>query len=71
MEFQSIVDRRGEVPASPFFPLAHLGLARAAVSMQQPDVARTHYQQFFDLWKDADPDLRSLKEARVEFSRLK
>jgi tetratricopeptide (TPR) repeat protein len=70
-EFQSIVDRRGEVPASPFFPLAHLGLARAAVSMQQPDVARTHYQQFFALWKDADSDLRDLKDARVEFSRLR
>jgi tetratricopeptide (TPR) repeat protein len=70
-QFQSILDRRGEVPASPFFPLAHLGLARAATLRSDPDGARASYQRFFDLWKDADPDLPALVEARAEFARLR
>ncbi len=70
-EFQSILDRRGEVPASALFPLAHLGLARALTLLGETDAARAMYQRFFDLWKNADPDLRSLQEARAEFSRLR
>lgn len=69
-EFQSILERRGEVPASTLFPLAHLARARAAVLSNEPDTARTMYQRFFDLWKDADPGLRDLQDARREFARL-
>ena len=70
-EFQSILDRRGEVPASILYPLAHLGLARSAVLVNNPGKARSAYEAFLALWKDADPDLRPLKEARLEYSRLR
>ncbi len=70
VEFQSIVDRRGDVPVSPLFALAHLGLARTALLQSDPVTARTNYLKFFDLWKDADTDLPALREARAEFARL-
>jgi tetratricopeptide (TPR) repeat protein len=69
-EFKSIIFRRGEVPASVLFPLAHLGAARAAMLTTDTDSARKSYEEFFSLWKDADPDLPPLKEARLEYSRL-
>jgi hypothetical protein len=70
-EFQSILDRRGEVPASVLYPLAHLGLARAALLANNPEKARSAYETFLALWKDADPDLRPLKDARLEYSRFR
>ena len=69
-EFRSIVDRRGELPDSPLFPLAHLGLARALASGGDRAGASEAYQTFFTLWKDADQNLLPLKEARLEFARL-
>ena len=69
-EFQAIVDHRGEVPASPLYALAHAGLARAATLLQDTDMARREYDAFFQLWKDADPDLPAMKEARAEYARL-
>jgi len=70
-EFQSILDRRGEVPASVLYPLAYLGLARAALLVNNPEKARSAYEAFLALWRDADPDLRPLKDARLEHSRLR
>ena len=69
-EFQGIIDHRGEVPASPLYALAHVGLARAAALMKDAARARREYEAFFDLWKDADPSLSSMKEARGEYARL-
>ena len=69
-EFRSIVDHRGELIDAPLYPLAHLGLARALASGGDRDDARQAYLAFFTLWKDADPDLLPLKEARLEFARL-
>jgi tetratricopeptide (TPR) repeat protein len=70
-EFRSILDHRGELIDSPLYPLAYLDLARAQASGGDRDGARQAYQAFFSLWKDADPDLLPLKEARLEFARLK
>jgi hypothetical protein len=70
-EFQSILDRRGEVPNSVLYPLAYLGLARAALLVNNPEQARSAYEAFLALWKDADPDLLPLKDARLEYSRLR
>ena len=70
-EFQSILDHRGEVPASVLYPLAHLGLARAAMLSRRSGNGAEAYDAFFALWKDADPDLRPLKDARREHSRLR
>jgi eukaryotic-like serine/threonine-protein kinase len=70
-EFQTILDHRGWLAASPFYPLAHLGLARSAALRSDTAKARQSYQDFFALWKDADSDLSILVEARKEYERLK
>jgi tetratricopeptide (TPR) repeat protein len=51
-------------------PFAYASLARAQVELGQKEEARKRYQKFFDLWKDADPDLPLLIQAREEFSKL-
>jgi eukaryotic-like serine/threonine-protein kinase len=68
--FQTIVTKRGEVPVSMFVPLSYLGLARSAVLAGDVGAAKNAYQQFFALWKDADPSLKPLQEARAEFAKL-
>ncbi len=70
-EFQKILDRRGEFDTSPFFPLAHLGLARAAAIAGDTTKSRQAYQDFFALWKDADADIPILVEAKQEYEKLK
>ncbi len=70
-EFQKILDHRGWQPASPLYPLAHLGLARTAALSGDTTKARKAYQDFFALWKAADPDIPILQEARREYEKLK
>ncbi len=70
VEFRSISDHRGEQADSPLYPLAQLGLARALALGGDRAAAREAYSAFFTLWKDADPDLLPLKDARTEFARL-
>jgi len=69
-EFENIVTHRGEVPASVLYPLAHVGLARAAAMSNDADKARKAYEAFFALWNAADSDLPVLRDARLEYSRL-
>jgi tetratricopeptide (TPR) repeat protein len=69
-EFQKILDHRGWDPASPLWPLAHLGLARAAALSADSDRSRQAYEAFLSLWKDADPELPILAEARKDYSRF-
>jgi len=69
VEFQRILDRR--VPVSVLYPLAHLGLARAAVLQGDAAKARKAYQDFFVLWKEADADIPILIEAKKEYEKLK
>ena len=66
-EFQRIIDRPGIDPFSPAHALAHLGLARAATLNGDTAGARKSYQDFFALWKDADPDLPVLVQAKKEY----
>jgi len=70
-EFQKILDRRGQFPTSLLFPLAHLGLARAAAIAGDSVKSRQAYQDFFALWKDADADIPILIEAKQEYEKLK
>jgi hypothetical protein len=53
-----------------FVPLSYLGLGRSAVLASNVDAARKAYEQFFNVWKDADPALTPLVEARAEYARL-
>ena len=69
-EFQKIIDRPGAIQNEPVGALAHLGLARAYVLSGDTTKARTAYQDFFALWKDADPDIPILKEAKTEYAKL-
>jgi tetratricopeptide (TPR) repeat protein len=70
-EFQRIIDHRGWDILSPLWPLAHLGLARAAILQGDVAKGRWAYQDFFALWKDADAELPVLIEARKEYEKLK
>ena len=56
-EFQKIVDHRGIAPAAPEYSLAKLGLGRAYGLTGEGAKAKAAYQDFFALWKDADPDV--------------
>jgi eukaryotic-like serine/threonine-protein kinase len=70
-EFQKIIDHRGIVLNFPLGALAHLGLARAYALQANFGKARKAYQDFFALWKDADPDIPILQQAKSEYSKLK
>jgi len=70
-EFQRILDRRGAVSWGIEYPLAQLNLGRAYAMQGDAAKARTAYQDFFALWKDAEPDVPILKVAKVEYEKLK
>jgi serine/threonine protein kinase/tetratricopeptide (TPR) repeat protein len=69
-EFQKFLDHRGIVGNFPLGALAHLGLARAYVLSGDTAKAKTAYHDFLALWKDADPDIPALKEAKAEYAKL-
>src|SRR5713226_7630111 len=69
-EFQRIIDHRGIVLNFPLGALAHLQLGRAYAMSGDTAKANTAYQGFFALWKDADPDIPILKEAKAEYAKL-
>jgi eukaryotic-like serine/threonine-protein kinase len=69
-EFQKVLDNPGIVDNSIIGALAHLGLARASALDRNPAKARAAYQEFFALWKDADPDVPILKQAKAEYAKL-
>jgi serine/threonine protein kinase/tetratricopeptide (TPR) repeat protein len=70
-EFQKLIDHRGVVWNYPWGALARLGLARAYAVEGNTPKARSAYQDFLTLWKDADPDAPVLNEAKAEYARLK
>ena len=70
-EFQKFIDHRGLVADFPWGALARVGLARAYAMQGDTAKARTAYQDFLTLWKDADPDIPILKEAKAEYANLK
>jgi len=70
-EFQKILDHRGIVLNEPIGALAHLQIGRAFAMQGDAAKARAAYQDFLTLWKDADPDIPILRQAREEFSKLK
>ena len=70
-EFQKFIDHRGLVGNYPWGALARLGLARAYALQGNTAKARAAYQDFLTIWKDADPDVPTLKGARAEYAKLK
>lgn len=69
-EFQSILDHPGLVGNSPVGALAHLQMARACALQEDIAKARSAYQDFLTIWKDADPDTPILKQAKAEYAKL-
>ena len=69
-EFQKLLDHRGITLNFPLGALAHLGLARAYVLQGNSAKARAAYNDFFALWKDADPDIPILQQAKAEYAKL-
>jgi len=69
-EYQRILDHQGVDPTNPFYALARLGLGRAYALEGDTAKAKTAYQDFFALWKDADPDIPLLKQTRAEYAKL-
>jgi serine/threonine protein kinase/Tfp pilus assembly protein PilF len=69
-EFNKILDFRGRMAVSELIPLSQLQLARAYTLQGDSAKARTAYQDFLAMWKDPDPDIPVLKEAKAEYAKL-
>jgi tetratricopeptide (TPR) repeat protein len=69
-EFQKIVDHPGVVLNDPIGALVHLQLGRAYSAIGDKKKAKAAFQVFLTLWKDADPDIPILKDARAEYAKL-
>ena len=69
-EFQKIIDHRGIVLNFPLDALARLGLARSYALQGDSAKARIAYLEFLNFWKDADPDIPILKQAKAEYAKL-
>jgi hypothetical protein len=73
-EFQKVLAHKGAYwmnqSRGPYFPLSYLGLARAAAMSGDTAKSKKAYQNFLTLWKDADPDLVPLIQARKEYAAL-
>jgi serine/threonine protein kinase/tetratricopeptide (TPR) repeat protein len=69
-EFQKILDHRGIVLNGPIGALARLQLGRAYALQGDSAKAKTAYQDFLTLWKDADPDIPVYKQAKAEYAKL-
>jgi predicted Zn-dependent protease len=69
-EFQKILDNPGVCTTALICVLSHLQLARARALSGDATGARTAYQDFFALWKDADRDIPILKQAKAEYAKL-
>ena len=69
-EFQRIVDHRSIVLVDPMDAMARLQPARALVLLGETAKAKSAYDDLFALWKDADPGLPMVNEARAEYAKL-
>jgi len=70
-EFQKVLDHPGIALNSPLGPLANLQIARAYAMQGDSAKARAAYNDFFTLWKDADPGIPILVAAKSEYDKLK
>ena len=69
-QLRKILDHRGLLLADPLGARVQLDLGRALNEAGEATQARAAYQAFFALWKDADPGIPILKQARAEYARL-
>jgi hypothetical protein len=69
-EFSAVLAHRGVSPLSPILAVSQLGLARVYAMQRDVAKSRAAYEALFAGWKDADPDLPILKQAKVEYEKL-
>jgi len=69
-EYQKILDHRGTDPIDVNYALSHLGLGRAYALQGNTASAKSAYQDFLAAWKEADPDIPVLKQAKTEYAKL-
>jgi len=69
-EFQKLLDHPGAPLNDPTAALTHLQLGRAYAMAGDTAKAKSAYQDFLTLWKDADPDIPILKAAKAEYAKL-
>ena len=69
-EFQKFLEHPGVALNYPLAALAHLQLVRAYAMQGDIAKARASYQDFLTIWKDADPDIPILKEAKTVYAKL-
>ncbi len=69
-EFQKILDHRGIAGADPIGALAHLQLGRVYILLGENAKAKSAYDAYLTLWKDADPHIPILKQAKAEYAKL-
>jgi hypothetical protein len=70
-EFQKVLDHRGIVVSDPIGVLAHLQIGRAYALSGDAKKAKSAYQDFLVLWKDADAEIPALKQAKEQYAKLK
>jgi serine/threonine protein kinase/tetratricopeptide (TPR) repeat protein len=69
-EFEMVIAHRGAMLLNPVYVVSHLGAARAYAQAGNKAKSAEYYQKLFDLWKNADPDLPLLQDARKEYAKL-
>jgi len=69
-EFEKLLKNRGWDHWEAFAPLAQLGLARAYAMQGDHEKSRQAYDDFFAMWKDADPNVPVLLQAKAEYKKL-
>jgi DNA-binding winged helix-turn-helix (wHTH) protein/tetratricopeptide (TPR) repeat protein len=70
-DFEKIIGNRGWPEWEVYAPMAQLGLARAYAMQRDPEESRKAYDEFFTSWKDADPDIAILRQAKAEYKKLR
>jgi hypothetical protein len=70
LEFQRIIEHSGVVVSDPVGALAHVQLARSYRMSGDMESAKTAYESFLELWKEADPEIPLLRQAQAEYKQL-
>jgi len=70
-QYQKFLEHRTVIANQPLGALANVGLGRAYAQERYIETSRTAYETFFSLWKDADPDIPILREAKAEYAKLR
>jgi DNA-binding winged helix-turn-helix (wHTH) protein/tetratricopeptide (TPR) repeat protein len=69
-EFEKLLGHRGWRWWEVYAPLSQLGLARAYAGLGEREKSRKAYDDFFTTWKDADPNIPILRQAKTEYKKL-